>query len=151
MSLSRHQPSARRRGTMLVFVVILIPVAVMLCLTLLTRQEILLRAAERRQLTLQSRLLAQSALTLFQAPGVVVTSEKPLEGQLEGAGIYRLKMEADSSGQRRLSAEGIAANQSCKAYSRLEAMADSSAPTPRASVQKVATHLEAVEADGAVR
>jgi len=76
-----------QRGIMLVVCVALVPIALMGLLLALPRFEIRLREAQREQGRVQAKLLAESALTLFQANGGATVN-----GEIEGVGSYEAAM-----------------------------------------------------------
>jgi hypothetical protein len=82
-NIRRAISSNDQRGMMLVLCVALIPISMMAMLLALTRFEIGLREAQREQGRVQARLLAESALTLWQVRGGTA-----IQGELEGFGAY---------------------------------------------------------------
>jgi len=88
-----------RRGTALLVFVVMIPAAMALFLLVLTRVDIATAETKRQQQRVQARLLAESALAVFQtAPdgaGAKGARSLPMEGAVEGAGVWRVEMDKD--------------------------------------------------------
>ena len=97
--------SHARRASSLVVFILMIPAAMTLLMLTLTRVELGMAEADRAENRLQARLLAESALALYQAdPGATL----PIEGEIAGVGSYEVVEGEGPEGARRLVARGRA-------------------------------------------
>jgi hypothetical protein len=96
-TIRRHD--CKRRGTTLVLFTVAIPAAIALFLLVQTRVMIAFAEAQRQQQRVQARLLAESALAVFQTrpAGVGANGDTalPATGAIEGEGVWRLEMDKD--------------------------------------------------------
>lgn len=121
-----HHPARRNRGTILTFITCLIPIAMMLTLTTLTRVDISLAETRRHQQRVQARLLAQSALTLYQTSLTgknIEQLDETIEGVLEGFGTYHLSVDRGEAGNRSIKAHGAAAGRNFQMIHEMDASA----------------------------
>lgn len=91
----------KTRGTSMLVPLFLIPASAMLLLLLLTRLDVGYADAQRNQLRVQARLLAESALAVLEQEGLPAATE-PITRTLEGMGSYTIQPEAAPAGDRRV-------------------------------------------------
>ena len=123
-------PRHGRRGTLLAAYVIMIPLVLGLFAAVLTRLETLLADTKRWQMRTQARLLAESALAVYQATQAEApdsASNSPaLEGAIDSVGAYRVFEGKANALGRTIRAQGEVVDRrrprlACRVVSEIEA------------------------------
>lgn len=104
MSGTRFQNS-RRRGSSLLVVTVLLPIAMVTMMMLLENLQLRAFEMQRNEWRTQSRMLAESAVAL--ATTLAEPPARPLDGVIPGAGEYRLESRKRPDGTPVLIAIGV--------------------------------------------
>ncbi|MCE5228608.1 hypothetical protein LLG95_03305 [bacterium] len=86
MMIQLLSPAHRRRAVSLVFIIVMLPLALVMMTSMFGELQIRQSELKRNEQRVQSRLLAESALAL--ASTLAAPPEKPITGVVEGAGTY---------------------------------------------------------------
>ncbi|MEN6625717.1 MAG: hypothetical protein ABFD69_05750 [Candidatus Sumerlaeia bacterium] len=127
----RMTPSGGRRGAGLLFVIVMLPLAMMLMVLLLGNLQIRQFEMRRNEWRVQSRLLAESALAL--ASTMAEDPDRPVSGSIEGAGRYRLERRTRPDGASVLVATGTAGQADYRVITEIEATRSGGRLTPQAA------------------
>jgi type II secretory pathway component PulK len=118
---------SRRRGASLIFMLILMPIALMMLVGALTQADIALRETARDQQRVQARLLAESALALGSA---TPDRSLPLRESLDEIGEMALERMESSEGPPRPLATGRVEHAGTRTQCRIVAIQESRTRPP---------------------